>query len=129
MLNLRELVDYPTFETQRKATEDGSVMLISYARPRCQACHALSLKLGSLARRAPPNLNIFAVDTVSPGGKEVMQRAHFGKTLTKFPTVSLYAGGNLMYEETVTVSGWKGLIATINYLTGLDCPAEEGSEI
>ena len=85
-----------------RAAEDQALVLVEYYQPRCMSCRALRAKFDTLARNRP-DIRLFEVNTLSSGGKDILEAVPRPKAL---PTISLYAGT----KRAVDAPTWTGVV-------------------
>ena len=101
------LPDLAAFEREMaSAASDGCAMVVSYTQPRCMSCKALEPKLSTFARQDRGDVRLFAVNTLSAGGKDILEVVGQPEAL---PTVSIYANGELSSTGVVTVKEFSDL--------------------
>jgi thioredoxin-like negative regulator of GroEL len=99
------------------ASADGCLMLLDFYQPRCMSCRALGAKLDALAR-SRPELRVYNVNILSDGGKEIV--ASLATRPTALPTVAIYAAGEMVWCEVVSVkpregiAGWDALLEAVD---------------
>jgi hypothetical protein len=75
-------------------------------------------KIGSSAASEHP-VKIFKVNMTAPGGKAIARLEHKENPLQKLPTIAVYKGGEMVYEDCVPMTKWKVFLDAVRSFGGL----------